>query len=390
MISSSETKIGKLQVKTQKDIVNIENHRYLITFSSETGNVIELFDKKLNTVLLKQQEDKSIFSYQYDRYGIEDITTYLKDYAYRFSTWGVQDYGREAYPECNHTTFCPTFQSYTLQNDTLTLNYTNALSVERYGDAEQVQIEITLPPAGEELYVSVKLTNKQETPYVESGSFLFPFAKGENNYRINKPNAVLNPATDIQEDANHMFYSLENYMSVSNQEGGLCIIGRDTPLVSLGNTGVYKYRKNYQKPEEPIAFFNLFNNMWGTNFPQWIGGDFEYRFILFGYEADQESNIMERAAQLVEGVELTHHQLEKEFGCFPEQMQLINARQTNNGLVIRLKHLSGTECQRTLCLKGQTITPVDLHNRIIGEVSDEEYKFLAKPYGIHSFLLTRI
>ena len=32
--------------------------------------------------------------------------------------------------------------------------------------------------------------------------------------------------------------------------------------------------------------FNLFNTQWGTNFPQWIGGDLRYRFRLIPHPGD--------------------------------------------------------------------------------------------------------
>jgi hypothetical protein len=360
-----------------------------MTFSSVTGNITELFDKQLNSVLLKQHNQKSIFSYQYDRYGIEDITTYLKDYAYRYTTWGIQDYGREAYPECKHKIFCPKFKSYSIENDTISFIYEGAESVERYGDAERITIDVTLPSVGDELFVNLKLTNKRETPYIESGSFLFPFADEEQSYRINKSNVVLDPAKDIQEDANHVFYCLENYISSAGEKNGVCIITKDTPLVSLGNTGIYKYRKDYVTPEEPVAYFNLFNNMWGTNFPQWISGDLSYSYVLFGFEKAQEALVMERAVALQEGIEITRNRLEKEIAKFPEHMQLINARIVDHGLILRFKDVLGVTACRKLQVENYTIIPIDLHNNPNGVITSEEHDFMVKPYGVYSFLLTK-
>jgi hypothetical protein len=381
--------IGKLIISHEKEFVKAQNHRYIMTFSSITGNITEIFDKQLNSILLKQHNQKSIFSYQYDRYGIEDITTYLKDYAYRYTTWGIQDYGREAYPECKHKTFYPKFKSYLIENDTISFHYDGAESVERYGDAERITIEVTLPPVGDELFVNLKLTNKRETPYIESGAFLFPFADEKQNYRINKSNVVLDPAKDIQEDANHVFYCLENYISSAGEKSGVCIITKDTPLVSLGNTGIYKYRKDYVTPEEPVAYFNLFNNMWGTNFPQWISGDLNYSYVLFGFEKAQEDLVMERAVALQEGIEITRNRLDKEIAKFPEHMQLINARIVNNGLIIRFKDVLGEIACRKLQVENFTITPIDLHNKPSGESVFQEYDFMVKPYGVYSFLLSK-
>ncbi len=380
---------GSLTVKNDGHCVTAENHRYILKFLEATGDITEVYDKKLDTALLKQQGQKSVFSYQYDRYGIEDVTEFLRDYAYRFSAWGIQDYGREAYPECEHKTYHPSFRSFTVKGDTLIFAYENTESAEKYGDAREVFIEITLPPAGDELYVKLRLKNKQETPYIESGSFLVPFGERAYHYRVNKPGAVLNPETDIQEGANHVLYCLENYVSAAGEKHGICVVPKDSPLSALGSTGIYQYRKEYKSPKEPVIYFNLFNNMWGTNFPQWIGGDFCYRYVLFGFNRGEEACNLERAAMLMQGVEITGNTFVKDNVRLPEHMQLINARKEKDGIVLRFKDLLGKEALRKLYTEGYSISPVDLYNRITGESNQNEYTFPVKPYGIYSFFLSR-
>ena len=380
---------GNLSIVKSEHQVVIENHRYRLTFSEMTGEISELYDKGLDTVLLQQNKDQPVFSYRYDRYGIKEVTRYLKDFAYRFSTWGIQDYGREAYPECEHRTYYPEFRSFSIEIDTLKLCYENKESVDKYGDAEKVMIEITLPPAGDELFINVRLQNKRETPYIESGSFLFPTACNMKEYRVNKSNTVLDPVSDIEDNANHVLYCLENYISANDGECGICIVVKDTPLVALGETGIYKYRKSYHTPEEPVLYFNLFNNMWGTNFPQWIGGDLSYRYILYGYKQEQEIVNLERSTMLQEGIELTGGTLNKDFIRLPRQMQLINVREITEGLIIRFKELSGRSDSRSLRIDGYSITPVDLNNMVQGEDTPEMLEFEVKPYAIYSFLLKK-
>lgn len=378
-----------LAVREEEDTIYMENHRYRLIFSSKTGVITELFDKKTDSVLLKRRNQKSLFMYQYDRYGIEDITNYLKGYAYRFYTWGIQDYGREGYPECTHKTYTPRFQSYSLDHDTVRFYYNTTESATKYGDADEIELELTLPPVGDELFINLKLKGKQEIPYVESGSFLIPLAEDKPQYHINKSNVLLNPATDIQENANHVFYCLENHIHTIGEKNGVCVISRDVPLVTLGETGIYTYLNNFEEPKEPILYFNLFNNMWGTNFPQWIGGSFQYRFILFGFEQTEAANVMERAAQLRQGVEITHNTLEKEFGSFPEHMQLINMRKENGGIILRFRDLSGKDSSRRLKVNGYNITPINLRNIATEKSYHEDYSFMARPYGIYSFLVTK-
>ncbi|MCK9524858.1 MAG: hypothetical protein M0R49_02910 [Limnochordia bacterium] len=377
---------------TQSDengVLQAENHRYILTFSHQSGEILSLLDKKLNTVLLEKQGTRAVFSYQYDRYGIEEITEYLRDYAYRFSTWGVQDYGREGYPNCKRETYVPQFESYSVVDDTIIFNYRGRReSVEQYGDAQRVRLQVTLPPVGDEVFVTLDLINKQASPYVESGSFLFPFADAKE-YQINKTNGVLNPATDIQRGANHTLYCLDHYLSAANDERGLCIVTSDAPLVSLGDTGIYTYKREFTEPEEPVAYFNLFNNMWGTNFPQWMGGDFCYRFTLFGYRQEQQAHLLSRASTLKQGIQLTTSRFTEHVADYPEYMQLINVRDREGSLVLRFADLLGQADVRKLRVLGHTLTPVDLHNNPVGLTRDDEIEFPVKPYGIYSFLLQK-
>ena len=54
----------------------------------------------------------------------------------------------------------------------------------------------------------------------------------------------------------------------------------DAPLVSFGENGICKYWASAPRSRKAVFCVNLFNNHWGTNFPQWIEGDVSYEFIL--------------------------------------------------------------------------------------------------------------
>jgi hypothetical protein len=92
---------------------------------------------------------------------------------------------------------------------------------------------------------------------------------------------VVDPAKDFVRGSNFDVFCLSRGMTVSDADGhgvGLCPI--DAPLVSLGYPGIYRYAKEFT-PREPVAFINLFNNAWGTNFQQWIGGSWQSRVRLW-------------------------------------------------------------------------------------------------------------
>lgn len=53
----------------------------------------------------------------------------------------------------------------------------------------------------------------------------------------------------------------------------------DSALISLGKPALLNYDNT--PPENPCdAYFNLYNNVWGTNFPMWYDEDARFRFVL--------------------------------------------------------------------------------------------------------------
>lgn len=57
------------------------------------------------------------------------------------------------------------------------------------------------------------------------------------------------------------------------------IVSLDTPLVSIGAPELLDVQA-FPAESGASVHFNLFNNVWGTNFPLWIDGECEHRFIV--------------------------------------------------------------------------------------------------------------
>lgn len=388
---------GQLKYFIDSDGSHVENHRYTISFCD--GIINSVYDKKLQCNLLEKHGDEGVFSYQYTRYGIGRITEYLRKFAYHFSYWGIQDCGRDQYPECEDESYCSIYKNYQVTGDTVNFYYKTGESSEQYGDAEEIRLEITLPSAGEELFFSLHVNNKQETPFVEAGSIRLPIAISSPHYRLNKPGVVIDPREDIVEDANHVLYAVDNFAAAGNASAGVCVVGKDTPLLSIGEMGIYEWRHSFRETN-PDFHFNLFNNMWGTNFPQWLGGSFTFRFALFGYRPEEEASLMERSGDLCGKVEITKNKVTSAPFTIPPHMRLLNIKQEGKGFVLRLKDVLGETRKGCICAPGYSITPVDYYLRASGVQAPscakcmngqkDEYEFEVRPYGLYSFLINNI
>lgn len=374
----------KLLLERRGELSLVQNHRYLLEFDETTGKITRLYDKENEKTLLKEWNGEGIFQYHYNRHGIQKMMDFLRNYGYRFLPWGVQDYGRENYPECEDESFTPEFVGLELDKSTITFLYKNEKSAKLYGDAKKIQISITLPPKGDDIFVEICLKEKQETPYLESGSISMPL-DGVDHYWINKNGSVLNPVKDIRKAANHVYYPVEDFVATEKENCGIMILTKDAPLLSIGEDGCYQYRKEW-KENAPVICFNLFNNMWGTNFPQWIGGDLSFRFVIEGYKVEQRKKIYEKSELLQSGILLTRMPVNRLELKLPTNMELLNWKKKNDGSEIFVtRDLSGEESLESIVLKGYNLTEVDGYERKIGENSKNSLNFKRKRFGLHIF-----
>ena len=146
------------------------------------------------------------------------------------------------------------------------------LGLGSYRDRE-IRVLVSLPPEGGELFLRVEMDEKEETPFVESGSLCLPLAADAPRYLFNKNGDLIDPARDIVAGANHALYCLEAFACAESEGAGVCVVSRDATSLRDRRDRDLPLPAESTSQERRVLYFNLFNNMWGTNFPQWIGGE---------------------------------------------------------------------------------------------------------------------
>ena len=144
-----------------------------------------------------------------------------------------------------------------------------------------VTLRVTL--FADQPYVDVEwqVTGKKADPWPEGGWLCFPLKIDQPRFRLGRLGSVTDPAKDIVRSGNFDTFCLNTGLNVlgSDSSGvGLCPI--DSPLVSLGYPGLYRYSRTFS-PRKPLVLVNLFANVYGTNFQQWIGGTWSSRVRLW-------------------------------------------------------------------------------------------------------------
>lgn len=397
---------SKKSVKCDAETGVIENRWFRVRADAATGTVTSLLEKETGREFVDNSAGYGLGQYRYDVYGIEDITEYIRSYAYRFSGWLLDDLGRIGYPEIGHSAFYA--KGFTMTSSTngmcsslvLTAEIRDS-SVEEFGNAASLETQIMLYENEPYIDLSIRLISKQETPYIEAGHIVMPFNLKNHEVRINKLGSVINPLTDFVKDANHGLYCCENWVDLFDGECGMALIPFDMPLFSMGDQSIYKYQRE-PSPKPPVLFFNLFNNSWGTNFPQWIGGGLSFRYRLIPHRGDWreglvQQKVLESVMPVLTGI------AEGERGSLPPVFNMMNLSEgvsvsafkpayDGNGYVLRLRELNGeaNHSELKLSLKGTCVSACDLLERNAEDKANngtDTQSLEMKPFDIRSLLI---
>lgn len=268
----------------------LDNGRIRVVVDPAAGGISSLRDLLTRHEWVDPKPGIPFGAYRYDVYSRREIVSYLKQYAYDLEPWFIADFGRPGYPEVAHRTFTGRASEARIESGAgwgaLITTFPQAPeSVEEMGNPAVVTQTITLHEDSRWVDLEYRLTGKDESPLIEAGHVVFPFAARRPRYAVNKTGAVIDPSTDIARGANRLLHGCERWVDVEDGRAGILVIPFDSPLFSIGSMAIERFDGD-ALPGDPVLYFNLFNTQWGTNFPQWIGGDLRFRFRLIPHAGD--------------------------------------------------------------------------------------------------------
>ena len=132
------------------------------------------------------------------------------------------------------------------------------------------------------------ITNKTPDPWPEGGWLCFPLRADNPAFRLARLGSIVDPAKDLVPGSNHELFCLNGGLVVKAAGGGavgICPI--DAQLVSLEHPGLWRYTRDFVA-HQPDVFILMFDNVYSTNFGQWIEGSWSSRVRLWAVE-DTES-----------------------------------------------------------------------------------------------------
>jgi hypothetical protein len=132
--------------------------------------------------------------------------------------------------------------------------------------------------------LEITLHDKPFDPWPEAGWLCLPLNVATPRFRLGRLGSIIDPAHDIITGANRHMFGINTGVSLTDASGhgvGFCPI--DSPLVSLDTPGCWRYSLDFV-PKKPVAYVNLFNNQWNTNFRLWNRGTWTSRVRLWAIQ----------------------------------------------------------------------------------------------------------
>ena len=366
----------------------IENAALKITLDAERCAIASILDKRTGRELV----EPGFGEYVHERFGPRQIDAYTDAYLKTRPDWAIQDVGRPGLPaDTRYDRTTPGRATLTVSRSPVSITAT----LEAAGSGLRVTLETAQPHADIEWFIRDKRPDRAP----EAGWLVLPLRVPRPQFRVGRLGVVADPATFVR-GSNHDLFAVNTGVMITGTDGcGAAVCPLDSPLVSLGRSGAWKYSREFTA-EDPTVLVSLYNNQFSTNFALWSGGALASRVRVWPVEsADNAAGLVVPAAEARSpllaavfdgpagslpraraGVAVSRPgTLVTAFGANPDAAGL---------LLLRLWEQSGASGECTVRLpegmKTSSLTAVDLRGRVAGRpipVRNGAFTFNAAKYA---------
>jgi hypothetical protein len=374
----------------------LENAFFRLRFDPARGVVSSAIDKRSGRELVDPKLGPGLGQYVYERFDADDGMRFIKSYCKVMADWVLNDFAKPGLPPAQKAPHCTASPENFVFRAGRGLVSDGAVMTAPASEKvpHAVTLRVTLPHDQPYVDFEWEVAAKKPDPWPEAGWLSFPLAIDDPTFRLGRLGSVVDPAKDICRSANFECFCLNTGLNVLGRDGsgvGICPI--DSPLVSLGRPGLERYSRSFE-PRKPIVFVNLFNNCFGTNFQQWIGGTWSCRVRLWSVAGkDLADDLITPAWEARSALQAAA--FEGPAGSLPPSQSglelsrrgvLVTAFGPNpdgDGTLLRLWEQSGKDgpCRVLLppSLRAARVQPCDLRGRPAGEPMQPRDGYLDVP-----------
>ena len=264
-----------------------ETAHFSVGFDPESGALNRLVDKATGRAWASEEHPLGLFRHQ--TFTHEDYSRFLDQYIIdrsKNAEWTAEDYGK------------PGIERYSGEGGMWELRMAGLYEregasghhflaeleapedrPEGYGCPGRVSVGVTFPHDERAVYLDVRWFDKPACRLPEAMWFSFvPEAPEEEGWTLEKMGRRISPL-EVVPGGNRKLHAVDGRVEYADDRGSFLIDTLDAPLVAPGEPSLLDFNDR-QPPLREGMHFNLYNNVWGTNFAMWYDDDARFRFVL--------------------------------------------------------------------------------------------------------------
>jgi len=270
----------------------MESPFFKAKLDTSRGVVVSLVDKRSGRELAGNTDGLGLGQYLYERFDKDRTMQWCKDYVRAGQLWA--DFYKPGQPPSDQFPYqAVSPKNFKLRFEETATSVNAIMEAAASGNLPAVTTRLILYRDQPWADLEITLHDKPFEPWPEAGWLCLPLNITAPQFRLGRLGSIIDPARDLITGANRNMFGINTGLSIIDDGGrgvGFCPI--DYPLVSLDTPGCWRYSLDFV-PRKPVAYVNLFNNQWNTNFRLWNRGTWTSTVRLWAVEKyDAESAII--------------------------------------------------------------------------------------------------
>ena len=218
----------------------------------------------------------------YEIFGIDTFKKWKKEYMVDLEAnklWGTPDFFKPGIeeagaPQRNVHFYCKVQKCFQKENELIIEARFEDYECNEYGCPRNVAIKYVFNK--NEIEICAYLSQKDASRMPEA-LWISHFTANDKveNVKLKKLGEIIDPLK-VVECGNRNYHCVKE-VNFTLDGLDINIVPLDSTLLSLGEMRLYDFNQNYADPKKGFHF-NLYNNLWGTNFKMWYEEDIISRF----------------------------------------------------------------------------------------------------------------
>ncbi|WP_161982448.1 DUF5054 domain-containing protein [Dictyobacter alpinus] len=261
--------------------------RYFLLRVSEQGALTWLQEKQTGRIWATPEQPLALFFYEL--FSQTEYECFFEQYIWNKSetaVWAREDFTKPGIDQVVdsyqrwHPRLISLYRREKQEDTVLLLQMAMPQeSWQTYGAPRTVTVELTFLHAEPVIELTLQWFEKQANRLPEALWFSFqPAGTQQGQWSLHKMGHWISPL-EVISHGNRTLHAVERGARYTEDGREVLFETLDAPLVAPGTPSLLDFH-NRQPQMEQGLHFNLYNNVWGTNFPMWYEDDGLFRFVL--------------------------------------------------------------------------------------------------------------